>query len=66
VDVVVGRDLGNDVEIKQGLREGQAVVVSGQFMLDSEASLKSALPRLDTSGSAPPPSAPVPATGSRP
>ncbi len=65
-DVVVGRDVGNDVEIKQGLREGETVVVSGQFLLDSEASLKAALPRLDTSGSAAPPSAPASATGSRP
>ena len=48
VDVVVGRDSGGDVEIKTGLREGETVVASGQFLLDSEASLKAALPRLDS------------------
>ncbi len=30
------------------LREGETVVASGQFLLDSEASLKTALPRLET------------------
>jgi len=54
VDVVTGRDLGNDIEIKQGLREGQTVVASGQFLLDSESSLKSALPRLDSASNAAP------------
>jgi len=54
VDVVLGRNLGGDVEVRQGLREGEAVVASGQFLLDSEASLKATLPRLDTgTGAAP-------------
>jgi Cu(I)/Ag(I) efflux system membrane fusion protein len=44
--VVTGRALGDDVEIVSGLREGQKVVVSGQFLLDSEANLKSALSRM--------------------
>jgi len=52
VEVVLGRNLGGDVEVRQGLREGEAVVASGQFLLDSEASLKSMLPRLDTSAGA--------------
>jgi Cu(I)/Ag(I) efflux system membrane fusion protein len=47
VDVAVGRDLGDNVEIKTGLREGETVVASGQFLLYSESSLKAALPRLD-------------------
>ena len=47
VEVELGRDSGGDVEVKSGLLEGQRVVVSGQFLLDSEASIKSALGRLD-------------------
>ena len=63
VDVVVGRALGSDIEIKQGLREGQAVVASGQFLLDSEASFKAALSRLDSEGNTAPSAAP---SGGRP
>ena len=48
VEVRPGLESGDDVEIKSGLSEGQKVVVSGQFLLDSEASLKSGLVRLDT------------------
>ena len=46
IDVQLGREAGTDVEVKTGLTEGQTVVSSGQFMLDSEASLKSGLGRL--------------------
>ena len=59
VDVLVGRALGSDIEIRQGLREGQVVVASGQFLLDSEASLKAALSRLDAGGSAAPAGGPT-------
>ncbi|MGM1332375.1 copper-binding protein, partial [Klebsiella michiganensis] len=34
------------VEIKSGLEAGQKVVTSGQFLIDSEASLRSALPQM--------------------
>ncbi|MEW7314045.1 efflux RND transporter periplasmic adaptor subunit [Buttiauxella gaviniae] len=44
VNVVVGTAQNGWVEIKQGLREGDNVVTSGQFLIDSEASLRSALP----------------------
>lgn len=47
VEVQLGRESGGDVEVKSGLSEGQQVVSSGQFLLDSEASLKSGLGRLD-------------------
>jgi Cu(I)/Ag(I) efflux system membrane fusion protein len=57
VEVVLGRNLGGDVEVKQGLREGESVVASGQFLLDSEASLKATLTRLDTGTSTAPPAA---------
>ncbi|AET90375.1 RND family efflux transporter MFP subunit [Burkholderia sp. YI23] len=49
VNVTVGNDVGNLTEIRSGLNDGQAVVASGQFLIDSEASLKSVLPRLEGS-----------------
>jgi Cu(I)/Ag(I) efflux system membrane fusion protein len=45
VVVTTGRDIGDDTEILSGLSEGQKVVASGQFLIDSEASLKSVLPK---------------------
>jgi Cu(I)/Ag(I) efflux system membrane fusion protein len=47
VTVTTGNDSGDDVEVTSGLSEGQQVVASGQFLIDSEASLKSVLPRLE-------------------
>ena len=38
-EVRVGREAGGQVEILAGLSQGQKVVASGQFLLDSEASL---------------------------
>jgi Cu(I)/Ag(I) efflux system membrane fusion protein len=62
VSVTVGNDAGDDTEVSSGLTEGQQVVASGQFLIDSEASLKSVLPKLEatapTGESAP---APAPA-----
>ena len=49
VDVAVGRESGDLVEIVKGLEAGQKVVVSGQFLVDSEASLKGALARISSS-----------------
>jgi len=49
VTVTTGNDSGDDVEVVSGLNEGQQVVASGQFLIDSEASLKSVLPRLEGS-----------------
>jgi Cu(I)/Ag(I) efflux system membrane fusion protein len=40
VEVVLGGDVGDRTVIKSGLTEGQQVVASGQFLIDSEASLK--------------------------
>ena len=40
VEVQTGPDNGDQTAIVQGLEEGQQVVSSGQFLLDSEASLK--------------------------
>jgi Cu(I)/Ag(I) efflux system membrane fusion protein len=39
-DVEVGLDSDGQTEIRKGLALGQKVVVSGQFLIDSEASLK--------------------------
>lgn len=43
VKVVAGASQDGWVEIKEGLNEGDKVVTSGQFLIDSEASLRSAL-----------------------
>ncbi len=50
-DVTVGRDAGDETEVLAGLEEGETVVASGQFLIDSEASLKSVLPRLEADAS---------------
>jgi Cu(I)/Ag(I) efflux system membrane fusion protein len=49
--VSVGAEQDGKTAILSGLHEGQSIVLSGQFLIDSEASLKSAVSRLD----APPP-----------
>jgi Cu(I)/Ag(I) efflux system membrane fusion protein len=46
VDVVTGNELGERTEIRAGLEAGQRVVASGQFLIDSEASLRAAIERL--------------------
>lgn len=42
--VTTGVTAGGWTEIRHGLKEGDRVVTSGQFLIDSEASLRSALP----------------------
>jgi membrane fusion protein, copper/silver efflux system len=44
--VRAGIESGDNVEILSGLQEGQLVVVSGQFLIDSEASLTASLRRM--------------------
>ena len=46
-DVDTGRDSGGMTEIRKGLIAGQKVVASGQFLIDSESSLKTTLSRLE-------------------
>ncbi|MBK9393761.1 MAG: efflux RND transporter periplasmic adaptor subunit [Uliginosibacterium sp.] len=41
VDVQTGQEANGQIEIASGLTAGQKVVISGQFLLDSEASLRS-------------------------
>lgn len=45
-EVSVGIESGEAVEIVAGLHEGEKVVTSGQFLIDSEASLKASLKRM--------------------
>ncbi len=47
VEVETGAEAGDRIEIRKGLEAGQRVVVSGQFLIDSEASLKGTLARLE-------------------
>ena len=47
VDVEAGIESGGQTEIKRGLQAGQRVVVSSQFLIDSEASLKGVEARLN-------------------
>ncbi|MGO4390529.1 efflux RND transporter periplasmic adaptor subunit [Variovorax sp. M-6] len=61
-DVSLGMELGDDLEVVQGLKEGDQVVASGQFLIDSEARLRSALGSM--AASAAPPPHPPPATPS--
>ena len=46
VEVETGQEHNNRTEILSGLAEGEEVVVSGQFLIDSEASLSGVLARL--------------------
>ena len=47
IDVEVGREANDQTEIIKGIRAGDEVVVSGQFLIDSEANLKAALARMN-------------------
>jgi Cu(I)/Ag(I) efflux system membrane fusion protein len=47
VDVVTGMQTGGQVEILSGLDEGDEIVVSGQFLIDSESSLQASFRRME-------------------
>ncbi len=47
VEVTAGLESGGQTEIVSGLRAGQRVVLSGQFLIDSEASLRGLEARLN-------------------
>ena len=53
--VTAGIESGDYVEILQGIEEGELVVTSGQFLIDSEASMRASLTRMsaDEPGAAP-------------
>jgi Cu(I)/Ag(I) efflux system membrane fusion protein len=46
VDVEIGAEANGQSEVRKGLEAGQKVVVSGQFLIDSEASLKGTATRM--------------------
>lgn len=46
--VSIGIESGEQIAIRQGLSAGEVVVVSGQFLIDSESNIESALGRLGT------------------
>lgn len=48
VEVVPGEESGDWVEIRQGIKEGDTVVTSGQFLIDSEASVRASFQRMET------------------
>ena len=52
-EVVAGGESGDRVAIRDGLREGEQVVVAAQFLLDSEANLDTGLDRLGGDTAAP-------------
>jgi Cu(I)/Ag(I) efflux system membrane fusion protein len=47
--VSIGIESGDSIEILSGLKAGEMVVASGQFLIDSETNLKTGLERLDGS-----------------
>jgi Cu(I)/Ag(I) efflux system membrane fusion protein len=47
VEVEIGIETGGQTEVKRGLQAGQRVVVSSQFLIDSEASLRGIEARLN-------------------
>lgn len=46
VEVELGREVGERTEVRRGLNLNDVVVVSGQFLIDSEASLAGLIERL--------------------
>jgi membrane fusion protein, copper/silver efflux system len=54
-DVTVGTEASGKTAILAGLEEGQSIVLSGQFLIDSEASLRSTVSRLSNVDTAPEP-----------
>ncbi len=57
-NVVAGAEAGDRIAIREGLQEGERVVVAAQFLLDSEANLGAGLDRLGEGDEA---TAPAPA-----
>ncbi|MBK1702481.1 efflux RND transporter periplasmic adaptor subunit [Thiococcus pfennigii] len=46
VDVVTGMEADGEIEVRSGLTEGDEIVVSGQFLIDSESSLQASFRRM--------------------
>ena len=52
-EITLGREADGRLEVLSGLAEGQAVVISGQFLIDSEASLQGVMAGKAEQGLAP-------------
>ena len=66
-DVTAGAETDGKTVILSGLEEGASVVLSGQFLIDSEASLRSTATRLsDSEAPSPSSEAPMPSTERHP
>jgi len=63
VTVRAGRSAGGYTEIRDGLMGGEKIVVSGQFLIDSEASLSGTLERLNDPTAQPTPATSAPMSG---
>ena len=48
--VRLGIESGDRVAIRSGLKAGDTIVVSGQFLIDSESNIESALGRMNEAG----------------
>jgi Cu(I)/Ag(I) efflux system membrane fusion protein len=48
VEVEVGEESGDWIEISKGVKEGDTVVVSGQFLIDSEANVRASFQRMES------------------
>jgi Cu(I)/Ag(I) efflux system membrane fusion protein len=48
--VTLGIESHDRVAIRSGLKAGEEIVVSGQFLIDSESNIEAALARMDASG----------------
>lgn len=57
VDVVAGVEDGEWIEILKGAQEGDVVVTSGQFLIDSEAGLRASFQRMQPAPAVEPPEA---------
>lgn len=66
VNVTAGQDFDDRTEILAGLKNGQAVVVSGQFLIDSEANLRASFQRLSAIPASGPDTAPPASSGGNP
>jgi hypothetical protein len=52
-EVKLGAKLGNEFQVLRGLSEAERVVISANFLLDSESSLKAALGAMATPAPSP-------------